>query len=448
MDGQDNTNMALQPDIALGVKPPVALDFTKFAQLRNLASQDQLMQEQIATEQAQRPGIAADSEVKQRGLRFNDWMANNVDRFNNADGTMDHGKAVRAATAAGFTNEARALAKTDITNTGLAIKNVTDQTAADKAKLELGFKTLSYGGHFFSNLPEDKHGEYLDATEAQLNSMAPGTGTQFKNIVTLKNPDGSIAMDKAHRPIVDKSMVTALRLSGMTPETQERLAQAGSQSGTDADSRDPKSEKSRAYARAAIDAGVPGVVEGETSYTTLSTNQLFKELVAASVIPAELKAKGAMAVDDLKSDANRMGTTARLVEDLVASGDLSKGNMVSTLFNMKIDQVRNKPAHAAMVTLMQDLRARYPNLNPDLLDGPSMAAALRALQTTTMNGAGQKAQNLSKSTFNKVDTGTPPAAEIPRPEAPKVLAPAAALDALKKDPSLAPQFRAKYGYLP
>lgn len=440
--------MALDPQISLGVKGPQPIDFTRFAQLKNLAAQNEAIYQSIEESKARVPGVQADSEVKQRGLRFNDWVAKNSPQFQNADGTLDYGKAVRQATAAGFANEARDLAKSDIVNSGLAIKNATDQTSADKAKLELGFKTLSYGGHFFSNLPEDKQGEYLPETEKQLNSMAPGTGTQFAQMVTLKGPDGKPMLDKNGKPVIDKSMVTALRLSGMNAETQERIAQSGTLSGTSAEARDPNSELSKSMAQAAIDAGVPNVVVGKTAYATLKNDKLFQDLQAAAVIPAELKADGAKAVDALKIDGNKMGTAASLIERLVASGDLPKGNMVSTLFGMKIDQIRNKPAHAAVVSLLTELQARYPNIDPTKLDGPSLSAALRALQVTTMNSAGQKAQNLNKSTFNKVDTGTPTETPIPQSAVPTIQAPAAAIAALKKDPSLAPQFKAKYGYLP
>jgi len=135
--------MALQPDIALGIKPPPAVDFTKFAQLRNLASQDQLLQEEIATQQAARPGVEADAAVKQRALGFNRWMSENGGKFMKEDGSVDHPALVRAATGVGYSNEASTIAKTDIDRTSATIKNATDQIASDNANIS--FVILSRG---------------------------------------------------------------------------------------------------------------------------------------------------------------------------------------------------------------------------------------------------------------------------------------------------------------
>jgi len=61
--------MALDPSISLGVRPPEAVDFSKFAQLRNLGTQNALMEQQISASQTgQRkteveiPGAQAESE--------------------------------------------------------------------------------------------------------------------------------------------------------------------------------------------------------------------------------------------------------------------------------------------------------------------------------------------------------------------------------------------------
>jgi len=437
----------LQPDIALGVKPLEPIDFTKWAKLSNLNVQNEAMLQEIETAKAARPGIEADSAVKQRALGFNRWMSENGGKFIKQDGTVDHPALVRSASGVGYSNEARTIAKQDIERAGLAITNAKSQIEVDNAKLTQGLKTLAYGGHFFSNLPEKDQGKHLKETVWQLNNMAPGTGDTFASVVVLTDPSGKQIIDDAGNPKIDKAKVTALRLSGMTPETQETLAQAGSSNNTDAESRDAKSDKSIAQAKAAIDAGVPNVQVGKTSAAVLNNDKLFQELVKGAVIPAEYKAEGANAVDKLKADANSMSTVAGYIEELVKSGDLPKGNKVASIFGMTIDRVKNKAAFAAAKALLTDLTPRYPSINLETGDGTSVAMALRALHINTMNSAGQMAKRTRVPTFNQLDANTPSNAPV---TSNKIVsqAPQNAIDALLKDPSLRPQFEARYGYLP
>lgn len=71
--------MAIDPSLALQVKQPDPIDFTKWQQLANLRSQNALIQQQTANAQAQNPGIQATSTTAQQTAQaaVQDQNANN-----------------------------------------------------------------------------------------------------------------------------------------------------------------------------------------------------------------------------------------------------------------------------------------------------------------------------------------------------------------------------------
>jgi len=145
--------MALDPSIALGVKSPEPVDFTKFAQLRNLGTHNALMEAQL-------PGTAADSQMKQFDAQKQADIKRLVSENTklNEDGTrvVDDSAAIQAIAKAGYLKDAQgALAN--------HYANISSMTTTEEGKRSLR-----------NNLFND-----VNTLGEAMNQANPGSGDKF-----------------------------------------------------------------------------------------------------------------------------------------------------------------------------------------------------------------------------------------------------------------------------
>ena len=210
--------------IALNIKTPAPVDFTKFAQLRNLASQNALIEQQIQATQASLPGIAADAEIKRKAADFAKWKVDNVNSFIGPDGRPNIDNFVNSAARAGFLTEAQAVAGTDISQKAqLATTAKTDQER-QAAQLSTMNSVLGHAATLLEALPEEKRPAALLQFADFADKTLPGAGAQLK--ASFGKPD-----EKTGVLGVDSTKVKGYRTATMTPLQQTEKAIAERQIG-------------------------------------------------------------------------------------------------------------------------------------------------------------------------------------------------------------------------
>ena len=173
-----------------------------------------------ALTEAQTPGVAADSAVKQRALAFNQWASTNKDKFTDEAGNVDVSRFIKAAASNGFNNEAQTVAANDLQVAANKIKNTTDQQTQQVAAAEYTGKAVAHTANLLEGA-DPKVAAALLRQYADFNDkMVPGSGQQIATAFakTVTGPDGQPKIE------VDMDKVRAVNKATMTSQEQQKLA--------------------------------------------------------------------------------------------------------------------------------------------------------------------------------------------------------------------------------
>lgn len=255
--------MALDPNISLGVKPvnfgnsmlEGAQAGLKLAQMQQQLRQSEqeiaASQASQALTEAQTPGVAADSEQKQRGLKYINWEMANKKKFVRPDGTVDTNAYVNEASSAGFGDFATKVAATDLSRTADQIKNATSQQEQSIAAADFTAKSLNHTATLLAAAPPEKRPAMLRQYADFAESKVPGAGSQLVQSFGVIDP-------KTGNMTVDAAKVNATRTATMSALEQANLANAQAQLGLAERSQTLAEQTASIPYKAAVEDITPG----------------------------------------------------------------------------------------------------------------------------------------------------------------------------------------------
>lgn len=218
--------MSLDPSIGLGFKPATPFDpmgaASQGMKLAQMGQQIEQSKQEIehskasqALTEAQTPGAAADSEQKQRGLRYITWEQQNKNKFVKPDGSIDTNAYVNEAANAGFGDFAGKVATSDLARTADQIKNATSQQEQGIKIQEFRDKTAGHAATLLSATPEKDRPAMLRKIMDGTESLMPGSGKYVFGLFGNQDDKGQVT--------VDTGKMEAVRTATMTPQQQEQL---------------------------------------------------------------------------------------------------------------------------------------------------------------------------------------------------------------------------------
>lgn len=443
--------MALDPSIALGIKPAEPFDITKFQQLRNLAMQEQAIQQQIAASQAsealtrqqipqvaaqtevtraqlpqiqaqteltraQVPGVEAESAIRARAAAFNKWVSENAkDHIDPVTGQVDRQKLSYAATKAGYPAEGDAIFASYAAN--LATMSNVGKVASDVTNQSINH--IANGLQFIKD-PATR-ASYLKTSSDYMERLFPGSGAQIMN--TLGNVDPKTRMivpDMTKVDAVNKSSMTPLEAGNLAVAQQsvatsaEAVRQSGLANITGPEARDPNSRMSQAARNFAIAAGVPGVMP---TMNAAEINNLagFKEAVREAVVPSGAKTQAAGAATGGRTAAVKYNAAADIVDRLKQQGKLTGSTNISTWIQANKEKLLTDPDFRTLQAELSQITANNPSINTNI-GADALSSQLRTSAKTAEKEVGEAERIVRATTFSQLPEGpaaqkTPPAAK-------------------------------------
>lgn len=450
--------MAIDASIPLGVKTGdasggVMAGIESGMKLASLAQQIEASKQSVeaskasqALTEAQIPGAAADSEVKQRALRFNAWVQQNAAKFRKPDGSVDTLGAVEAAKDAGFANEGQTLATHDLQQEATRIKNATDEQTRAHAQSNFMVKGVAHTASLIDGLPEDQAGALLAKSAQFQNQMVPGSGDLMTNMLTktvpvldaagkqVIGPDGQPQVKK----VIDPNAIKGAKTASMSALEQNDLALRKQEQAATLERYGQSPEAYSANSSLSTLARQALAKQGIDADPTLNYRDLYQlygdklsTLATNDVVSQEyrlgVKEKAAAAQTDI-STINAIQQTARNYGNKLVGTKV--GTIGSSLWNK---YVAENPQLAALGTGIQTYNARYPDdkIDPSKLTVGEILAKLDQWKTVRQNdlvtNLGNMGPNINAGTVGPntpqvaPQAGTPSAGAgvvPPKPQAP------------------------------
>ena len=375
--------MAIDVNIPLGGKsfaptPPSMMDWAnhsiKLAQLGQSMKQSEQEIEASKSSQAlteaQTPGVAADSEQKQRGLAYINWETANKKKFVKPDGTVDTNAYVNEASNNGFGDYAAKVATSDLTRTSDQIKNSKSQAEADAYNQEYQQKLAAHAATLIAAAPEKDRPAMLRKVIDGAEAVRPGSGKYVFSLFGTQDDKGTVG--------VDHNRLTAVRTATMTPlqQKEKELAERGV----------AVSERSQALAEETASIPYKKEVEGIT--------------------PSGSKVEGFKTATQADQYANRLQNGLKAIDERQLSEFILRpGNVVAEVWNKYIGQ---NPAARQLQDSIDSYNAAHPNSEPlTIRDG---SAAIKRLlgneHATTKKWADSNRGLATKGTVKEAADGS------------------------------------------
>jgi len=421
--------MALDPSIGLGFKPTTPFDPMGAAkqgmQLAQMGQQIEESKQNIAASkasqahtEAQTPGAAADSEQKQRGLRYINWEQANKHKFVKPDGTIDTNAYVNHAANEGFGDFAAKVATSDLTRTADQIKNSTSQIDQGVKVQEFNEKTAAHAATLISAAPEKDRPALLrkimDATEV----IMPGSGKYVFGLFGSQDDQGKVG--------VDNGRLDAVRTATMTPQQQENLKMQKDQQ---AKAFELTMQSPDAYAttgpqvNAAYTALRAAGIGEDKVPNGLSMNDLarmgYEDIIKGSVTAGSVSTQSRQEYlnkfTEAQKDIANIKTALKVVE--TADTDVlgtKPGQIGSAKWNLWVKQ---NPQFSGLETAVARHNAAYPNdpIDPGTM---SLGQIQAKLQQTLINRTNDSDIYYKASKTQQLPKGDP-AGAVPSKELPK-----------------------------
>jgi hypothetical protein len=394
--------MAIDPNISLGVKSPEGLDITKYAQLANLAQQNQNLQAEYATKMAALPGVEADSAIKKRAADFNNWLTQNRAKLVNQDGSPNVDAIINHASSAGYFNEAQSAAAHKFQTDAAQIKNSTDIQDRNLKTSKYTQDLLSTTATLLDAAGEKQRPELLQKYAQYADSLIPGSGKQITTIFGKPNKEtGTIDVNQENVKAIKQATINALQQEqlgiqkgqlgisyGQLGISQQDLALRQAAQGKEfaaagftPEGQDPKSEVNQMFRETMRKSGVP-VDDNMTIWKAqqiAGTKETATAAQTGQIVPAATRAGALANIGELE------GYNKQLQTGINASSKLAKDKDYDTkigqIGNALRSRFENDPEFAGMRTLVQVHNAN-PLFKDDQIDVTMMSPRqiLRKLQ--------------------------------------------------------------------
>lgn len=449
--------MAIDASIPLGIKTGdtsggVMAGIEGGMKLASLAQQIEASKQSVeaskasqALVEAQTPGAAADSEVKQRALRFNAWTQQNASKFRRPDGSVNTLAAAEAAKDAGFANEGLALAAQDLKAEHDRIANATDEQTRAHAQANFAIKNIAHAAMQADGLPEDQAGAILAKAQQFQNSLVPGIGDHTIDVLTktveVKDKDGKPVIGPDGQPLVKRVpnpvAIKAAKDASMTALEQSDLALRTARQNADFENslQTPEGRSTTGPLANAAYAALRSQGYGEDKVPSgLSALQLknmgygdiIKDAVTGNKIPAATRQQqfneGLMAQNDVKQIDLALQAVGRADNKTLAT---RPGSMTTDAFDKWIGQ---NPQYAGMKTAIVVHNSKYPSdqIDPATMSLGQIKAKLEQSRLRRQQDADTwlGASGMTQLPGNPAPGGVPSAAPQPQ-AAPQPAAPAA-----------------------
>ncbi len=386
--------MAIDQSVPLGGKSfsapaPTMMDWANHSmKLAQMGQQMKQSEQEIeaskasqALTEAQTPGVAAESEQKQRGLAYINWETANKKKFVKPDGTVDTNAYVNEASNNGFGDYAAKVATSDLTRTSDQIKNSKSQAEADAYDQEYQQKLAAHAATLIAAAPEKDRPAMLRKVIDGAEAVRPGSGKYVFSLFGTQDDKGTVGVD------VDR--LNAVRTATMTPQQQKEkeLAERG------------VVVSERAQALAEETASIP-----------------YKKAVE-DITPSGEKVGGFKNAAQADQYAARLQNGLKAIDERQLFEYISRpGNVVAEVWNKYIGQ---NPAARQLQDSIDSYNAAHPNSEPlTIRDG---SAAIKRLlsneHTTTKNWANKNRQLATKGTVSEAANSETPPNEAPVKEA-------------------------------
>jgi hypothetical protein len=438
--------MAIDASIPLGVKTDhnvgggIMAGVEGGMKLASLAQQIEASKQSVEASKAnqalvetQTPGAAADSEVKQRALRFNAWSQENAGKFRKPDGSVDTLGAVEAAKLAGFGNEAQSIAISDLQLEANRIKNATDEQTRAHAQSNFMVKGIAHTASQIDGLTEDEAGAMLAKSAALQDKLVPGMGEQMTNVLTKVVP----VLDAAGKPVigpdgqpqvkrvVDQNAIKGAKTASMSALEQNDLALRKQQQAANLERYGQSPEAYSAASSLSTMARQALAKQGIDVAPTANYRDLYQlygdklsSLATNDVVSQEyrlgVKEKAAAAQTDI-SNINAIEQAAR------SYGEALMGTRVGTIGSDVWNKwVKTNPQLSALSTGVQAYNMRFPDdkIDTSKLTVGEIIAKLGQWKITRQNDLVTNLSNMGPN----INTGTGENA----PNVPQVAPPAGA----------------------
>jgi hypothetical protein len=407
--------MAIDPNIALGVKPIAPLDITKLQQLRNLAMQEQATQQSIAASQAQEalaraqlPGVQATSETQVRAAQFNRDVMGNSKEFTNPDGSPNITKFVNFASSRGFLKEAQGIAATDLDNLGKSIGNARSEQDRQVALNNFLQTGQSYVSMLLHSTPENQRSGALKSYSDFMNNVMPGSGQQVAQL--FGEVDNKTGMVK-----VNPERVRAVREATINAATQEQMTLDRAQKFYTAEGRDPKSQQSVGF-RNFINQQTGGSVKIPENVSVFDAlmNPVYRgsaeQYISAQITPSALRAQAVGGAVQTQATMANYDAAIKAIESVPAQLLPTRlGTIGSEAFKKFVSQ---NPSLAGLETAIQVHNNQFPS---DVID--PMRQSLDEIRAKLQAGRKQL-ENVSAGQIAISQTGvlpSAPGAVVPEP---------------------------------
>lgn len=422
--------MAIDPNIALGIRPVEPLDITKLQQLRNLAMQERATEQQIAASQAsealtraqipqvqaateitraQLPGIQAESAIRARAAQFNDWLSKNSMGYTDpATGNVDRRRLAMAAEKEGYASEADSIMASHL-------KNLIDQANIATNEQQRGIALSNYTNDLISataNTVSNLKDPVARAAILARNSdfaerLMPGSGKQLLAVLGTNDPKtGGYVPDMPKVDAILKSTMSPLQAANLTiaqrqiAVAEESLRQAGITSISGPEARDPNSRMSVALRNLATNLGIPGVTSNMPA-AEIANLPGFKQAVPAGIIPAEAKVGAIAGSQKEAQNAIRLDNTAAVVDRLKSRGLLTGTTKVGTWITNQVSKLANDPDYRTLVAELEEIQRNNPAVDTNV-GADALGAQLRGLSKTAKDVSKEAGKVAGAVTFPQV----------------------------------------------
>jgi len=356
--------MAIDPQISLGIRPPAPLDLSRFQQLRNLAMQEEATRQQIAASQAsealsraQLPGVEAESEIKQRAVRFNRDVLGNPQEFTNPDGSFNTQRFRNYALSKGYQREGQAIFASELENAGQVVANARSEQDKQIALSDFNNKQTTGAAMVLHALPENQRASALQTLQQYSNNLVPGSGD---NVVKLF---GEVD-DKTGMVKVNPARVKAVRDATITAFQQDEMAYQKAKDLYFDEANNPNSTLTNEFRKHAADQGVP-LPPGLSmfQYQRMGYGDTVRGFIEKGAYPQEMRAEGMRVSADASINIANLRQAEQALSQ-VRPQDLPTvaGSTVDTFFKSRVLQ---DPAYAAFRSAV----SAYNNL-PENKDNP------------------------------------------------------------------------------
>lgn len=415
--------MALDPSVILqGKQPDIA------GNISGIAS--------AASTMAALPGIQADSAIKQRAVKFNQWIYDNGGDFvyqpTDKDGNeissekplVNVAGLVKAAADAGYLPEAQAVAAADLANQAQVLANSLTKTQNEGAEITNASNRNSlaiFARSYLSTYMDAYQKANPNASQQELNQEYSrninGIQAQFGNSMGVTSavgqpdvPAGVLGQGAPPMwqfdPVENLAMMTAT----MSPQVQlelsnsrEIIAQSGVTGQSGPEYRDINSQVTRTAQLAAI--AIDPV--HRDIYANMTAAQLAQNETVSGAVMAALNPQGARVgaltnminhTNNAKMFGNAADATEQFKQSLPPDEQTAFVSAPAAWFTNRAARFGNNPAFIAAKVALDNVIQSNPEMNLTSLDYGSLSVALRRQQNLQLEQAGSFASQAIRST--------------------------------------------------